>query len=99
MDDLEVIRFLAMDIITKTAYHAFLEKKLLFSGRLPISAASAASRSFLGGLHSQCFLPCQKSSDVIFVAGSTAKAILVRTSGFLTASAKQCHPQRASLRL
>jgi len=30
MDDLEVIRFLAMDIITKSAYHAFPQKKSPF---------------------------------------------------------------------
>jgi hypothetical protein len=30
MDDLEVIRFLAMDIITNPAYHAFPQKKSPF---------------------------------------------------------------------
>ena len=30
MDDLEVIRFLAMDIITNLAYHAFPQKKRPF---------------------------------------------------------------------
>lgn len=30
MDDLEVIRFLAMDIITKSDYHAFPRKKRHF---------------------------------------------------------------------
>jgi hypothetical protein len=30
MDDIEVIRFVAMDIITKAAYHAFSHKKSLF---------------------------------------------------------------------
>jgi hypothetical protein len=30
MDDLEVIRFLAMDIITTSAYHAFFRKQSPF---------------------------------------------------------------------
>jgi len=30
MDDLEVIRFLAMDIITNSAYHALSQKKSPF---------------------------------------------------------------------
>ena len=31
MDDLEVIRFLAMDIITNSDYHAFTQEKSHFS--------------------------------------------------------------------
>lgn len=33
MDDLDVIRFSAMDIITNPAYHAFCQKKSPFFGR------------------------------------------------------------------
>ena len=53
MDDFEVIRLLAMDIITKTAYHAFPEKARFFSGHLPIGGASTASRCLRDGVRSQ----------------------------------------------
>lgn len=36
MDDLEIIRFLAMDIITHPAYHGFSQKKSPFSRLSPL---------------------------------------------------------------
>jgi hypothetical protein len=45
MDDFEVIRFLAMDIITDSAYHAFRQKKSpFFAVRLPIGVPTFSLR-------------------------------------------------------
>lgn len=55
MDDLEVIRFLAMDIITNPDYHAFSQKKSPFFPVKPLTDTRPFILTVraLGNLHSQ----------------------------------------------
>lgn len=91
MDDLEVIRFLAMDIITSSAYHAFPSKKSPFfrEGPLLIRAPHQSDRSYATKLAFTMTSACREWSSAMSVAGSTIRAISVRTNGSPTVNVRQ----------